>query len=46
VTIKKDVTSKEKEKTIYTNKDKFEYLSKKNKNLKDLKNKLGLDYDF
>ena len=46
VTIKKDVTSKEKEKTIYTNKDKFEYLSKKNSSLKDLKNKLGLDYDF
>ena len=46
VTIKKDITTKEKEKTIYTNKDKFEYLSKKNKNLKDLKNKLGLDYDF
>ena len=46
ITIKKDVTSKEKEKTIYTNKDKFEYLSKKNSSLKDLKNKLGLDYDF
>ena len=46
VTIKKDVTSKEKEKTIYTNKDKFEYLSKKNTNLTDLKNKLGLDYEF
>ena len=46
VIIKKDVTSKEKEKTIYTNKDKFEYLSKKNSSLKDLKNKLGLDYDF
>ena len=46
VTIRKDVTSKEKEKTIYTNKDKFEYLSKKNSSLKDLKNKLGLDYDF
>ena len=46
VYIKKDVTSKEKEKTIYTNKDKFEYLSKKNINLKDLKNKLGLDYEF
>lgn len=46
VIIKKDVTSKVKEKTIYTNKDKFEYLSKKNSSLKDLKNKLGLDYDF
>ena len=46
VSIIKDVISKEKEKKIYTNKDKFEYLSKKNSNLKDLKNKLGLDYEF
>lgn len=46
VDVKKEVTSKEKEKTIYTSKDKFEYLSKKNSNLKELKNKLGLDYEF
>ena len=40
------VNIKKKEKTIYTNKDKFEYLSKQNSNLEDLKNKLGLDYEF
>ena len=40
------VTIKKKEKTIYTNKDKFEYLSKQNSNLKELKNKLGLDYEY
>jgi DNA polymerase-3 subunit gamma/tau len=46
IIIKKEVTITEREKTIYTNKDKFEYLAKKNSSLKDLKNKLGLDYEF
>ena len=46
IDVKKEVAPKEKEKTIYTNKDKFEYLSKKNSSLKELKNKLGLDYEF
>ncbi len=41
-----NVNVKKKEKTIYTNKDKFEYLSKKNSNLEELKNKLGLDYEY
>ncbi|MDC3054444.1 DNA polymerase III subunit gamma/tau [Cytophagia bacterium] len=40
------VNIKNKEKTIYTNKDKFEYLSKQNSNLEELKNKLGLDYEY
>ena len=46
IVIKKEINQSEKEKTIYTNKEKFEYLAKKNTNLKDLKNKLGLDYEF
>ena len=46
IVLKKEINETEKEKTIYTNKDKFEYLSKKNTNLSDLKNKLGLDYEF
>ena len=46
VSLGKDITQTIKEKVIYTNKDKFDYLSKKNKNLKDLQNKLGLDYEF
>ena len=46
ISIEKKVTIKEKEKTIYTNKDKFEYLIDKNKNLIELKNRLGLDYEF
>ena len=46
IKIDKVVNLVEKPKTIYTNKDKYEYLSKKNKNLIDLKNKLGLDFEF
>ena len=46
IEIDKVVNLVEKPKTIYTNKDKYEYLSKKNKNLIDLKNKLGLDFEF
>ena len=46
IELKKEINQSEKEKTIYTNKDKFEYLAKKNSNLTDLKNKLGLDYEF
>ena len=46
IEIDKEVKVQEKSKTIYTNKDKYKYLSKKNKSLIDLKNKLGLDYEF
>ena len=46
IEIVKELKVQEKSKTIYTNKDKYEYLSKKNKSLIDLKNKLGLDYEF
>ena len=46
IVIKKEINQSEKEKTIYTNKEKFEYLAKKNTNLTDLRNKLGLDYEF
>jgi hypothetical protein len=46
IEVDKVVNLVEKPKTIYTNKDKYEYLSKKNKNLIDLKNKLGLDFEF
>ena len=46
IEIDKKVNLIEKEKTIYTNQDKYEHLIKKNKNLIELKNKLGLDYEF
>ena len=46
ISIDKYVTTKKKQKTIYTNKDKFNYLSNKNDKLIKLKNKLGLDYEF
>lgn len=31
---------------LYTNREKFEYLEKKNPHLKELKNRLGLETDF
>ena len=46
ITLNKEINQIEKEKTIYTNKEKFEYLVKKNENLNQLKSKLGLDYEF
>ncbi len=46
IIVETEVIKREKEKTLYTNKDKFEYLTNKNKNLIYLKNKLGLDYEF
>ena len=46
IEVDKVVNLVEKPKTNNTNKDKYEYLSKKNKNLIDLKNKLGLDFEF
>ena len=46
ITLNKKINQTKKEKTIYTNKEKFEYLVKKNDNLNQLKSKLGLDYEF
>ena len=46
ITLNKIINQTKKEKTIYTNKEKFEYLVKKNDNLNELKSKLGLDYEF
>ncbi len=46
ITLNKIINQTKKEKTIYTNKEKFEYLVKKNDNLNQLKSKLGLDYEF
>ena len=44
ITLNKIINQTKKEKTIYTNKEKFEYLVKKNDNLNQLKSKLCLDY--
>ena len=46
-----EITTKIQEKTAeervpYTNKDKYEQMAKENTNLKNLKEKLGLDFDF
>ncbi len=40
------LNKKKENKKLYTNKDKFEFLARKNPNLVNLKNKFGLDIDF
>ncbi|MEE2700383.1 MAG: DNA polymerase III subunit gamma/tau [Bacteroidota bacterium] len=42
----KIIEKTEDEKSPYTNKDKYEQMSKENPNLKELKKELGLDFDF
>ncbi len=41
-TVKEDVTKPK----LYTNSDKYDYLVKQNPKLKDLKDELGLDFEF
>jgi len=40
------VTEEKETEKLYTNSDKFEYLAKQNPKLKELKDRLGLDYEF
>ena len=40
------VQENNKEKVPYTNKDKYEQMTKENPKLQSLKKKLGLDFDF
>jgi DNA polymerase-3 subunit gamma/tau len=40
------VQTGEEKKTIYTNREKFDFLAEKNPMLRDLKDRLGLDTDF
>ena len=41
-----ELTATDDKKVIYTNREKFEYLSDKNPMIKELKERLGLDADF
>ena len=40
------VEENKKTKKLYTGKEKFDFLIKKNKEIKNLQNELGLDYEF
>jgi len=46
IEIEISIDKKEKSKKLYTGKEKFEFLIKKNKEIKNLKNKFNLDYEF
>ena len=46
IEFKTSIDKKEKSKKLYTGKDKFEFLMKKNKEIKNLKNQFNLDYEF
>lgn len=46
VTLKRDIAQEEETKKLYTSKDIFEEMMRQNPNLKDLKDRLGLDFDY
>ena len=46
INLKKEVRKEAAQQKLYTSSDKYEYLVKKNPKLKDLKDKLGLDFEF
>ncbi|XOV93761.1 MAG: hypothetical protein ACFHWX_03425 [Bacteroidota bacterium] len=46
IQLQKDVTEQEKSKKLYTSKEKYDYMVEQNPALKDLKDRLGLDFEF
>ena len=46
IQLEKEILEQETTKKLYTSKEKFEYMVQQNPALKDLKEKLGLDFDF
>lgn len=46
ITIKRDIIQEEESKKLYTSTDIFDYMMKQNPDLKDLKERLGLDFDY
>ncbi|MEM7296938.1 MAG: hypothetical protein AAF391_01595 [Bacteroidota bacterium] len=46
ITIKREIAKEEESKKLYTSKDIFEEMMKQNPHLKDLKDRLGLDFDY
>ncbi|MEP0365872.1 MAG: hypothetical protein ABJN36_10330 [Cyclobacteriaceae bacterium] len=44
--IEKEVKEQETTKKLYTSKDKFEYMAEQNPALKEMKERLGLDFDY
>lgn len=46
IQLKKVVSEQEEMKNLYTSKEKFEYMSKQNPALRQLKDRLGLDFEY
>lgn len=46
ITLKRDIIQEEEAKKLYTSTDIFDYMVKQNPDLKDLKDRLGLDFDY
>jgi len=46
ITLKREIMQEEESKKLYTSKDIFDHMVKENPNLKDLKDRLGLDFDY
>lgn len=44
--IEKEVKEQETTKKLYTSKDKFEYMAEQNPMLKEMKERLGLDFEY
>lgn len=46
INIEKEVKEEEQKEKLYTSSDKYDYMAKQNPNLKKLKERLGLDFDY
>lgn len=46
VQIEKEVTEQESTRNLYTSKEKFEYMAQQNPVLRELKDRLGLDFEY
>ncbi len=46
IQLQKEVSEQEKSKKLYTSKEKYDYMVEQNPALKDLKERLGLDFEF
>lgn len=46
ILLKRDVSEQEKSRKLYTSKEKYDYMVEQNPALKDLKDRLGLDFEF
>lgn len=46
ILLEKEVKEQELSKKLYTSKDKFEYMAEQNPALKEMKERLGLDFDY